>query len=66
MILVTKVAAFGLITAFTFDAGQLAISQYPEGPATGHLDRFFYVSLGPRANAEMVPRLSGDIIYVIV
>src|SRR5215470_13664259 len=24
-----------------FDAGQLAISQYPEGPATGHLDTGF-------------------------
>jgi hypothetical protein len=23
---------------FYFDAGQLAINQYPEGPATGHLD----------------------------
>jgi hypothetical protein len=26
---------------FYFDAGQLAISQYPEGPATGHLDTDF-------------------------
>jgi hypothetical protein len=26
---------------FYFDAGQLAISQYPEGPATGHLDTGF-------------------------
>jgi len=26
---------------FTLDAGLLARSQYPEGPATGHLDRGF-------------------------
>jgi len=29
----------------TLDAGLLARSQYSEGPATGHLDRFFLVSL---------------------
>jgi hypothetical protein len=29
------------ITAFTLDAGLLARSQYPEGPATGHLDTGF-------------------------
>ena len=26
---------------FTLDAGLLAVSQYPEGPATGHLDTGF-------------------------
>ena len=36
-----KLLYFGLITAFTYDAGQLAISHYPEGPATGHLDTGF-------------------------
>ena len=30
---------------FTLDAGLLARSQYSEGPATGHLDRFFSFSL---------------------
>ena len=29
------------IAVFTLDAGLLAISQYPEGPATGHLDTGF-------------------------
>ena len=29
------------IAAFTLDAGLLAISQYSEGPATGHLDTGF-------------------------
>jgi len=29
------------IAVFTLDAGLLAISQYSEGPATGHLDRGF-------------------------
>ena len=27
------------IAVFTLDAGLLSRSQYPEGPATGHLDR---------------------------
>jgi len=31
------------VAVFTLDAGLLARSQYPEGPATGH--RFFSVSL---------------------
>ena len=26
---------------FTLDAGLLAVNQYPEGPATGHLDTGF-------------------------
>ena len=30
---------------FTLDAGLPARSQYPEGSATSHLDRFFLVSL---------------------
>jgi len=29
------------IALFTLDAGLLARSQYPEGPATGHLDTGF-------------------------
>jgi hypothetical protein len=29
------------ISVFTLDAGLLAISQYSEGPATGHLDTGF-------------------------
>ena len=29
------------IAVFTFDAGLLAISQYSEDPATGHLDTCF-------------------------
>jgi len=29
------------IAVFTLDAGLLARSQYPEGPATGHLDTVF-------------------------
>ena len=29
------------IAVFTLDAGPLARSQYPEGPATGHLDTGF-------------------------
>ena len=33
------------IAVFTLDAGLLARSQYSEDPATGHLDRFFLVSL---------------------
>ena len=37
---------------FTLDAELLAISQYSEGPATGHL-----VSLCLYANAEMVPKI---------
>jgi len=33
---------FGIaVFFFTLDAGQLARSQYPEGPATGHLDTGF-------------------------
>ena len=46
------------IAVFTLDAGLLARSQYPEGPATGHLDTvFFLVSLCLKANAEMVPKI---------
>ena len=34
------------IAVLTLDAGLLARSQYPDGPATGHLDTgFFLVSL---------------------
>ena len=46
------------IAAFTLDAGLLAISQYSEGPANGHLDTgFFLFSLCLKANAEMVPKI---------
>jgi len=39
------------------DAGLLARSQYPEGPATDHIDTgFFLVSLCLQANAEMVSK----------
>jgi len=31
------------VAVFTLDAGLLARSQYPEGPATGHLDTGFSV-----------------------
>ena len=42
---------------FTLDAGLLARSQYPEGPATGHLyTGFSWFPL--QANAEMVPKFS--------
>ena len=44
------------IAALTLDAGLLARSQYPEGPATGHIDTGFLVSLCLQANAEMVPK----------
>jgi len=45
------------IAVLTLDAELLARSQYPEGPATGHLDTgFFLVSLCLQANAEMVPK----------
>ena len=30
------------IAVFTLDAGLLAVSQYSEGPATGHLDTGFF------------------------
>jgi hypothetical protein len=39
------------IAVLTLEAGLLAISQYPEGPATGHLETGF-----SSANAEMVPK----------
>jgi len=43
------------IAVLILDAGLLARSQYPEGPATGHLDTdFFLVSMCLQANAEMV------------
>jgi hypothetical protein len=44
---------------FSRIAGLLARSQYPEGPATGHLGRhrFFLVSLCLKANSEMVPKI---------
>jgi hypothetical protein len=43
------------IAVFTLDAALLARSQYPEGPTTGLLDTGFLVSLGLKANAEVVP-----------
>jgi hypothetical protein len=39
-------------------AGLLASSQYPEGPATGHLGTgFSFFSLCLKANAVMVPKI---------
>ena len=36
----------------------LFVSQYSEGPATGHLDtEFSFFSLCLKANAEMVPKI---------
>ena len=40
------------IAVLTLDAGLLARSQYPEGPATGHLSWFPCL----QANAQMVPK----------
>jgi hypothetical protein len=34
----------------------LEVSLHPEGPATGQLDQDSVVFLGPRANAELVPK----------
>jgi hypothetical protein len=46
------------IDVFPLDAGLLASSQYPEGPATGHLGTgFFFVSLCLKVNAGMVPKI---------
>jgi hypothetical protein len=46
------------IDVFTLDAGLLARSQYPEGPAlTGHLDTGFSWFPCLKANAEMVPKI---------
>ena len=36
-----NIDVFNFIAFFTLDAGLLAISQYSEGPATGHLDTGF-------------------------
>jgi hypothetical protein len=44
------------IAAPISDAGLLARSQYPEGPATGHLDTGFSWFPCLQANAEMVPK----------
>ena len=45
------------IAVLILDAGLPARSQYPEGPATGHLDTgFILVSLCLQANAQMVPQ----------
>jgi len=45
------------IDILTLDSGLLARSQYPEGPATGHLETgFLLVYLCLHANAEMVPQ----------
>jgi hypothetical protein len=41
----------------TLDAGLLAVSQYSEGPATGHLDTGFFLFSLFLANAEMVPNI---------
>ena len=37
----TEIIRRSVLLFFTLDAGLLAISQYSEGPATGHLDTGF-------------------------
>jgi hypothetical protein len=46
------------IAVLTLDACLLARSQYPEGPATGHLDTGFswFPCIYVQTNAEMVPK----------
>jgi len=39
---------------FTLDAGLLAISQYSEGPATGHLDTSFFFFWFPCVYKQML------------
>ena len=41
VVVVLGMLLFVCIAVFTSDAGLLARSQYPEGPATGHLDTGF-------------------------
>jgi hypothetical protein len=45
------------ILMFYLNAGLLASSQYPEGPATGHLGTGFTWFPCLIANAEMVPKI---------
>jgi hypothetical protein len=40
--LACKILFWGAILMFYLDAGLLARSQYPEGPATGHLGTGFF------------------------
>jgi len=55
---VQRSTKYNNIGSTTLGAGLLARSQYPEGPATGHLDTgFSLVSLCPKPNAEMVPKI---------
>ena len=42
---------------FTVNAGLLATGQNSEGPATSHLDTGFLVSLWPKENAEILPKI---------
>jgi hypothetical protein len=44
------------IAVLTLDAGLPARSQYPEGPATGHLGTGFPWFPCLQANAELVPK----------
>jgi hypothetical protein len=44
------------IAVLTLDAGLLASSQYPGGPATGHLDTGFSLFPCLQANAQTVPQ----------
>jgi len=44
------------VAVLTLDAGLLARSQYPESPATGHLDTGFPWLPCLQAHAEMVPK----------
>ena len=46
-----------LLCVYSLVVGLLARSQYPEGPATGHLGTgFSWFPLCLKANAEMVPK----------
>ena len=45
------------IAVFTLDAGLLARSQYTEGPATGHLDTGFPVSISKRSDGSQHSKL---------
>jgi len=49
----------GIAFFLTLDARLLARSQYSEDLATDHLDTgfFFLVSLCPKANVQMVPKI---------
>jgi len=56
-VLIRVLLFYVCIAVLTLDAGLLARSQYPEGPANGHLDTgFSWFPCCLQANAEMVPK----------